>query len=50
MIDLFSALDFEHLKEEKPDGVVNESIQQVAFADRIILNKVAGWHKLPSFA
>lgn len=28
-----------HLDEEKPDGVVNESIQQVAFADKILLNK-----------
>ncbi|KAI7840476.1 hypothetical protein COHA_005777 [Chlorella ohadii] len=29
-----------HLDEEKPDGVINESIQQVAFADKILLNKV----------
>mmetsp|Transcript_56823 Transcript_56823/g.114077 ORF Transcript_56823/g.114077 Transcript_56823/m.114077 type:complete len:478 (+) Transcript_56823:2-1435(+) len=29
----------EHLKEEKPDGVVNEAVEQVAFADRILLNK-----------
>jgi len=29
----------EHLKEEKPEGVENESVEQVAFADRIILNK-----------
>ncbi|KAL4434344.1 hypothetical protein ABPG75_000785 [Micractinium tetrahymenae] len=28
-----------HLDEVKPDGVVNESIQQVAFADKILLNK-----------
>jgi len=30
----------QHLDEEKPDGAVNESIQQIAFADRILLNKV----------
>jgi G3E family GTPase len=24
-----------HLDEEKPDGVVNEAIQQVAFADKV---------------
>eukprot|EP00632_Arachnochrysis_sp_CCMP2950_P006453 CAMPEP_0185703796 /NCGR_PEP_ID=MMETSP1164-20130828/15449_1 /TAXON_ID=1104430 /ORGANISM="Chrysoreinhardia sp, Strain CCMP2950" /LENGTH=384 /DNA_ID=CAMNT_0028371107 /DNA_START=10 /DNA_END=1164 /DNA_ORIENTATION=- len=29
-----------HLDEVKPDGAVNEAVQQVAFADRIILNKV----------
>jgi G3E family GTPase len=29
-----------HLDETKPDGVENESVEQVAFADRIILNKV----------
>mmetsp|Transcript_12021 Transcript_12021/g.33987 ORF Transcript_12021/g.33987 Transcript_12021/m.33987 type:complete len:540 (+) Transcript_12021:96-1715(+) len=29
----------EHLKEEKPDGVVNEAVEQVAFADRLLLNK-----------
>lgn len=29
----------EHLREEKPDGVVNEAVEQVAFADRILLNK-----------
>ncbi len=30
----------QHLDEVKPDGVVNESVQQVAFADRLLLNKV----------
>jgi G3E family GTPase len=30
----------EHLQEEKPEGVENESVEQVAFADRIILNKI----------
>lgn len=30
----------EHLDEIKPDGVENESIEQVAFADRLLLNKV----------
>eukprot|EP00636_Phaeomonas_parva_P008857 CAMPEP_0118868464 /NCGR_PEP_ID=MMETSP1163-20130328/11942_1 /TAXON_ID=124430 /ORGANISM="Phaeomonas parva, Strain CCMP2877" /LENGTH=414 /DNA_ID=CAMNT_0006803145 /DNA_START=64 /DNA_END=1308 /DNA_ORIENTATION=- len=29
----------QHLDEEKPDGVENESVEQVAFADRMILNK-----------
>jgi len=29
----------EHLMEEKPDGIVNEAAVQVAFADRLLLNK-----------
>lgn len=29
-----------HLNEEKPEGVENESVEQVAFADRILLNKI----------
>ena len=29
-----------HLDEQKPDGVVNEAIEQIAFADRIVLNKI----------
>mmetsp|Transcript_16882 Transcript_16882/g.25536 ORF Transcript_16882/g.25536 Transcript_16882/m.25536 type:complete len:355 (-) Transcript_16882:225-1289(-) len=29
-----------HLSETKPEGVENESIEQVAFADKILLNKV----------
>jgi G3E family GTPase len=29
-----------HLDEVKPDGVENEAVEQVAFADRIVLNKV----------
>lgn len=29
-----------HLEEVKPDGAVNEAVQQIAFADRILLNKV----------
>mmetsp|Transcript_9230 Transcript_9230/g.13085 ORF Transcript_9230/g.13085 Transcript_9230/m.13085 type:complete len:346 (+) Transcript_9230:54-1091(+) len=28
-----------HLDEKKPDGSVNEALQQVAFADKILLNK-----------
>eukprot|EP00971_Amphidinium_carterae_P027578 543375-Amphidinium_carterae.1 len=28
-----------HLEEEKPEGVENESVEQVAFADCIVLNK-----------
>ncbi|KAG1668150.1 hypothetical protein FOA52_005142 [Chlamydomonas sp. UWO 241] len=30
----------QHLDEVKPDGVVNESVQQIAFADKILLNKL----------
>jgi len=29
-----------HLREVKPDDSVNEAVQQVAFADRIVLNKL----------
>jgi len=29
----------QHLDEEKPEGAENESIEQVAFADRMLLNK-----------
>lgn len=29
-----------HLDEKKPDGAINEAYQQVAFADKILLNKV----------
>mmetsp|Transcript_20366 Transcript_20366/g.24450 ORF Transcript_20366/g.24450 Transcript_20366/m.24450 type:complete len:330 (-) Transcript_20366:310-1299(-) len=29
-----------HLDEVKPDGVENESVEQVAFADKILLNKM----------
>jgi G3E family GTPase len=28
-----------HLDEEKPEGVENEAVEQLAFADRVILNK-----------
>ena len=28
-----------HLDEVKPDGVINEVLEQIAFADRIVLNK-----------
>jgi G3E family GTPase len=30
----------QHLNEEKPAGVENESVEQVAFADKILLNKI----------
>jgi len=30
----------QHLDEEKPEGTENEAIEQVAFADRLLLNKV----------
>lgn len=29
----------QHLDEEKPDGAENEAVEQVAFADRLLLNK-----------
>ncbi|KAF8730091.1 hypothetical protein HU200_017057 [Digitaria exilis] len=29
-----------HLDEEKPKGIVNEAVQQIAYADRIIVNKI----------
>lgn len=29
----------QHLREEKPEGVENEASEQVAFADRVLLNK-----------
>merc|ERR550514_986992 len=29
----------QHLDEEKPEGAENESVEQVAFADKILLNK-----------
>jgi G3E family GTPase len=30
----------QHLDEVKPEGVENESVEQIAFADRVLLNKV----------
>jgi len=30
----------QHLDEVKPDGAENESVEQIAFADRILLNKI----------
>ena len=30
----------QHLEDEKPEGVENESVEQLAFADRIMLNKI----------
>ena len=30
----------QHLNEEKPEGAENESVEQVAFADRLLLNKI----------
>jgi G3E family GTPase len=30
----------DHLDEVRPDGVENESVEQIAFADRIVLNKL----------
>ena len=30
----------QHLDEEKPEGIENESVEQLAFADRIMLNEI----------
>ena len=30
----------QHLDEVKPDGVENESVEQIAFADRVVVNKI----------
>lgn len=30
----------QHIEEVKPHGVVNEAVEQIAYADRIILNKI----------
>jgi len=30
----------ERLNEEKPEGVENESVEQIAFADKVLLNKI----------
>merc|ERR1712061_663847 len=30
----------QHLDEEKPEGAENEAVEQVAFADRLLVNKV----------
>ena len=30
----------QHLREEKPEGVENETSEQAAFADRVLLNKI----------
>ena len=30
----------QHMDEKKEEGVENESVEQLAFADRIILNKI----------
>ena len=40
IITLIDAKHIEqHLDEEKPDGAENEAVEQVAFADRMLLNK-----------
>ena len=35
-----------HLDEVKPKGIVNEAVQQIAYADRIIVNKVMVLYQL----
>ncbi|GAA0448878.1 GTP-binding protein [Streptomyces olivaceiscleroticus] len=37
LVDAAHALP--HLDEEKPEGVENEAVEQIAFADRVVLNK-----------
>ena len=41
---IITVVDAQHiltrLAEEKPDGVENEAVEQVAFADKILLNKI----------
>ena len=32
-----------HLDDVKPKGVVNEAVEQIAYADRIIVNKVCNF-------
>lgn len=39
-----------HLDEVKPKGVVNEAVEQVAYADRIIVNKVGKSCSKPIFS
>jgi len=41
IVTLIDAKNVEqHLEEVKPEGVENEAVEQVAFADRLILNKI----------
>ena len=35
----------QHLDEEKPEGVENESVEQIAFTDRIMLNKITSFQR-----
>jgi len=30
----------QHLDEEKPEGAENEAVEQIAFADRLLVNKI----------
>ena len=30
----------QHLDDDKPEGVENEAVEQLAFADRVLLNKI----------
>ena len=43
VVDAKHILD--RLAEEKPDGVENEAVEQVAFADKILLNKIDLCHE-----
>merc|ERR1719253_1120894 len=38
LVDSFHII--QHLDEEKPEGVENEAVEQLAFADRVLLNKI----------
>jgi G3E family GTPase len=35
-----SKVILDRLKEEKPDGVENEAVEQICFADKVLLNKI----------
>lgn len=39
-----------HLDEVKPEGYVNEAVEQIAYADRIIVNKVSWSYVLTKFS
>ena len=39
LVGALTGVDTDRLAEEKPEGVENESVEQVCFADRVLLNK-----------
>ena len=46
---IITVVDAKHIipriEEEKPEGVENEAVEQLAFADRILLNKIDQYRK-----